>query len=82
MKQVIQHQRFLLLKRLDELSNELKIEVDSLRADAALEEMRNIGKLLQELVSKPVAGHPFTHSADFKEHGKAGYQAKLAKIAK
>lgn len=79
MKKLVQQQRHLLLKRLDVLSAQLKIEVDSLRADEILQEMRNIGNLLQELVNVPVANHPFTFDPDFKEHGKTGYQSKIAK---
>lgn len=79
MKKLVQQQRHLLLKRLDVLSAQLKIEVDSLRADEILQEMRNIGNLLQEFVNVPVANHPFTFDPGFKEHGKTGYQAKIAK---
>lgn len=79
MKKMLQQQRHLLLKRLDVLSAQLKTEIDSLRADEILQEMRNIGNLLQELVSVPVANHPYTFDPDFKEHGKTGYQAKIAK---
>ncbi|WP_339264110.1 hypothetical protein MKY07_06220 [Solibacillus sp. FSL W7-1472] len=79
MKKLVQQQRHLLLKRLDVLSPQLKIEVDSLRADEILQEMHNIGNLLQELVNIPVANHPFTLDPEFKEHGKTGYQAKIAK---
>lgn len=79
MKKLIQQQRQLLLKRLDVLSAQLKTEIDSLRAEEVLQEMRNIGKLLQELVNVPVANHPFTSEKGFKKHGKTGYQAKIAK---
>ena len=79
MKKMLQQQRHLLLKRLDVLSMQLKTEIDSLRSDEILQEMRNIGNLLQELVNVPVANHPFTFDPDFKEHGKTGYQAKIAK---
>lgn len=79
MKKLVQQQRHLLLKRLDVLSAQLKTEIDSLRADEILQEMRNIGNLLQELVNVPVANHPFIFDPDFKEHGKTGYQAKIAK---
>lgn len=51
MKKMLQQQRHLLLKRLDVLSMQLKTEIDSLRSDEILQEMRNIGNLLQELVN-------------------------------
>lgn len=79
MKKLVQQQRHLLLKRLDVLSAQLKTEIDSLKADEILQEMRNIGNLLQELVNVPVGNHPFTFNPDFKEHGKTGYQSKIAK---
>lgn len=79
MKKLVQQQRQLLLKRLDVLSAQLKTEIDSMRADEILKEMRNIGNLLQELVNVPVANHPYTIDVDFKEDGKTGYQAKIAK---
>ncbi|MFY0742134.1 hypothetical protein AB1K09_06330 [Solibacillus silvestris] len=79
MKKLVQQQRQLLLKRLDMLSAQLKTEIDSASAEEVLQEMRNIGNLLQELVNVPVANHPFTFEPDFKEHGKTGYQAKIAK---
>lgn len=79
MKKLVQQQRQLLLKRLDVLSAQLKNEVDSLRADEILQEMRNIGNLLQELVNVPVDNHPFTFDSDFKNHGKTGYPSKIAK---
>lgn len=82
MRQLIQRQRLLLLKRLDVLSDQLKTEVDSMRAEKALEEMRNIGKLLQELVSSPVADHSFINNLEFKEHGKTGHKAKLVNSVK
>lgn len=78
MKQMIREQRHLLLKRLDVLSGKLKIESDSMRADAILQEMRNIGELLKELVNNPVPDHPFVHNVDFKAHGKYGYFSKQA----
>ena len=49
---LIREQRYLLLKRLDVLSANLKQESDSLRAEKILQEMRNIGTLLEELVSQ------------------------------
>ncbi|MER2121836.1 MAG: hypothetical protein ABS935_16325 [Solibacillus sp.] len=58
MKKLLKQQRHLLLKRLDVLSAQLKAEVDSMKADEILQEMRNIGNLLQELVNVPVADHP------------------------
>ncbi|WP_339216235.1 hypothetical protein [Solibacillus sp. FSL W8-0372] len=79
MKKMLQQQRHLLLKRLDVLSAQLKTEIDSAKAEEVLQEMRNIGNLLHELVNVPVANHPFTFVSDFKEHGKSGYQAKIAK---
>lgn len=79
MKKLVQQQRHLLLKRLDVLSAQLKTEIDSLRADEILQEMRNIGNLLQELVNVPVANHPFTFDPNFKEYGKTGYQSIIAK---
>ena len=79
MKKLLKQQRHLLLKRLDVLSAQLKTEIDSMRADEILQEMRNIGNLLQELVNMPVTNHPYTFDADFKEHGKTGYQSKIAK---
>lgn len=50
---MLQQQCHLLFKRLDVLSAQLKTEIDSLRADEILQEMRNIGNLLQELVNVP-----------------------------
>ena len=79
MKKLLKQQRHLLLKRLDVLSAQLKAEVDSMRVEEILQEMRNIGNLLQELVNVPVANHPFTFDPDFKEHGKTGHQSKIAK---
>ena len=79
MKKLLKQQRHLLLKRLDVLSAQLKAEVDSMRVEEILQEMRNIGNLLQELVNVPVANHPFAFDVEFKEHGKTGYQAKIAK---
>ena len=79
MKKLLKQQRHLLLKRLDVLSAQLKVEVDSMRADEILQEMRNIGNLLQELVNVPVADHPYTFDSNFKEIGKTGYIAKIAK---
>lgn len=79
MKKLLKRQCYLLLKRLDVLSAQLKTEVDSMRAEEILQEMRNIGNLLQELVNVPVANHLFTFNPDFKEHGKTGYQSKIAK---
>ncbi|MER2058181.1 MAG: hypothetical protein ABTA16_05115 [Niallia sp.] len=79
MKKLVQQQRQLLLKRLDVLSAQLKTEIDSLKADEILQEMRNIGNLFQELVNVPVANHPYTFDVVFKEHGKTGYQSKIAK---
>ncbi|MER2039694.1 MAG: hypothetical protein ABS944_16225 [Solibacillus sp.] len=78
MKQMIREQRHLLLKRLDVLSGKLKTESDSLRAEAILQEMRNVGELLKELVNNPVQDHPFIHNVDFKIHGKDGYLSKQA----
>lgn len=79
MKKLVQQQRHLLLKRLDVLSVQLKTEIDSAKAEEVLQEMRNIGNLLQELVNVSVANHPFTFDPNFKEHGKTGHQAKIAK---
>lgn len=79
MKKLLQQQRHLLLKRLDVLSAQLKTEIDSAKAEEVLQEMRNIGNLLQDFVNVPVANHPFTFNPDFKEHGKTGYQSKIAK---
>lgn len=79
MKKLLKQQRHLLLKRLDVLSAQLKAEVDSMRADEILQEMRNIGNLLQELVNVPVADHSYTFDSNFKEIGKTGYIAKIAK---
>ncbi|MER2172249.1 MAG: hypothetical protein ABS938_16655 [Psychrobacillus psychrodurans] len=79
MKKLVQQQRQLLLKRLDVLSAQLKTEIDSVSTEEVLQEMRNIGNLLQELVNVPVANHPFTFEPDFKEHGKTGYQSKIVK---
>ena len=79
MKNLVQQQRHLLLKRLDVLTAQLKTEIDSAKAEEVLQEMRSIGNLLQELVNVPVANHPFIFDPCFKEHGKKGYQSKIAK---
>ena len=69
---LISEQRYLLLKRLDVLSEKLKRETDSLRAEVILQEMRNIGALLIELVGKRVPDHEFVSRTIFKEHGSTG----------
>lgn len=79
MKKLVQQQRQLLLKRLDVLSAQLKTEIDSAKAEEVLQEMRNIGDLLRELVNVPVADHPYIFDTSFKKIGKTGYQAKIAK---
>lgn len=66
---LISEQRYLLLKRLDVLSEKLKRETDSLRAEVILQEMRGIGALLIELVGKRVADHEFINNDNFKKHG-------------
>lgn len=52
--QMVQQQRYLLFRRLDVLTADLKKETDSIRADVILQEMRNIGSWLKELVSESV----------------------------
>lgn len=46
---LVSEQRYLLLKRLDVLSVNLKHEPDSIKADQILQEMRNITVLLKGL---------------------------------
>ena len=46
---LIREQRYLLAKRMEVLSAKLKRETDSIRAEAILQEMRNIVALLREL---------------------------------
>ena len=68
---LISEQRYLLLKRLDVLSEKLNKESDSLRAELILQEMRDIGALLIELVGKRVPDHEFINNANFKKYGAA-----------
>lgn len=53
--QLVQQQQYLLFIRLDVLTADLKTETDSIRAEQILQEMRNIGNLLKELVSESVS---------------------------
>lgn len=62
--------RKMLLDRLDILSIELKSEVDSLKADEMLVEMRAIGNELLNLTNNPVPDHLYKANPIFKEAGR------------
>lgn len=65
-KQELRISRVMLLNRLDELTLNLKSEVDSLTADNMLNEMRAIGNELLQLTNNPVADHQFINDEMFK----------------
>lgn len=77
-RQFIQEQRIKLLKKLDVLTEELKRETDSIRADEIMIEMRELGNSLTKLVSCSVPDHE--HANDhhiFIQHGRKTKKLRL-----